>query len=49
MRVMQAGLSVNMPVTEERALASGVVRLSAGTALSAQLGGMFGQLSVERV
>jgi NADH-quinone oxidoreductase subunit G len=48
-RVTQAGASVNMPVTEERALTSGVVRLSAGTAFSAQLGGMFGQLSVERV
>jgi NADH-quinone oxidoreductase subunit G len=47
--VTQSGLSVNMPVTEERALAGGVVRLSAGTIFSAQLGGMFGQLSVERV
>ena len=48
-RVTQAGSSVNMPVTEERALTTGVVRLSAGTVFSAQLGGMFGQLSVERV
>jgi NADH-quinone oxidoreductase subunit G len=48
-RVTQSGSSVNMPVTEERALTSGVVRLSAGTAFSAQLGGMFGQLTVERV
>ena len=41
--------AVTMVVTEENTLADGVVRLSAGTALSAQLGSMFGQLTVERV
>ncbi len=48
-KVTQAGQAVTMVVTEENTLADGVVRLSAGTALSAQLGSMFGQLTVERV
>ena len=48
-KVTQLGASVVMPATEEKALVDGVVRLSAGTAPSAQLGAMFGQLSVERV
>ena len=48
-KVSQLGSSVVMPATEEKSLVDGVVRLSAGTAVSAQLGAMFGQLSVERV
>jgi NADH-quinone oxidoreductase subunit G len=48
-KVSQLGASVVMPATEEKSLVDGVVRLSAGTAVSAQLGAMFGQLSVERV
>ena len=48
-KVSQQGASVVMPATEEKSLIDGVVRLSAGTAVSAQLGAMFGQLSVERV
>ncbi|TXI11012.1 MAG: NADH-quinone oxidoreductase subunit G [Polynucleobacter sp.] len=48
-KVSQQGASVVMPATEEKSLIDGVVRLSAGTAVSAQLGTMFGQLSVERV
>jgi hypothetical protein len=37
-----------MPATEDKLLVDGVVRLSAGTAASAALGAMNGQLSVER-
>ncbi len=48
-KVSQSGLSVTMPATEEKALADGVVRLSAATSVSAQLGSMFGLLTVERV
>ncbi len=48
-KVSQQGASVVVPATEEKSLIDGVVRLSAGTAVSAQLGTMFGQLSVERV
>ena len=48
-KVSQSGLSVTMPATEEKTLADGVVRLSAATSVSAQLGSMFGLLTVERV
>ena len=48
-KVSQSGLSVTMPATEEETLADGVVRLSAATSVSAQLGSMFGLLTVERV
>ncbi len=47
-RVSQLGASVVMPATEDKPLVDGVVRLSAGTAASAALGAMNGQLSVER-
>jgi NADH-quinone oxidoreductase subunit G len=48
-KVSQSGLTVTMPATEEKTLADGVVRLSAATSVSAQLGSMFGLLTVERV
>ena len=48
-KVSQSGLTVTMPATEEETLADGVVRLSAATSVSAQLGSMFGLLTVERV
>lgn len=48
-KVSQLGASVVMPATEDKHLMDGVVRLSAGTAASAALGSMNGQLSVERV
>jgi NADH-quinone oxidoreductase subunit G len=48
-KVSQSGLSVMMPATEEKTLDDGVVRLSAATSVSAQLGSMFGLLTVERV
>jgi NADH-quinone oxidoreductase subunit G len=47
-KVSQLGASVVMPATEDKLLIDGVVRLSAGTAASAALGAMNGQLSVER-
>ena len=47
-KVSQDSLSVVMPATEEKGLADGVVRVSAGTVASAQLGAMFGLLTLER-
>jgi NADH-quinone oxidoreductase subunit G len=47
-KVSQDALSVVMPATEEKGLADGVVRVSAGTVASTQLGAMFGLLTVER-
>ena len=41
-------MSVTLPATEEKGLADGVVRVSAATIASAQLGAMFGLLTVER-
>mgnify|MGYP007031248008 FL=1 len=48
MKVTQSGVSVTLPATEEKGLADGVVRVSAATVASAQLGAMFGLLTVER-
>jgi NADH-quinone oxidoreductase subunit G len=48
-KVSQLGSSVVMPAIEDKLLVDGVVRLAAGTAASAALGAMNGQLSVERV
>ena len=47
-QVSQGNLSVNMPATLEKALTVGTVRISAGTAASAQLGPMFGSVTVSR-
>jgi len=47
-KVTQSGVSVTLPATEEKGLADGVVRVSAATIASAQLGAMFGLLTVER-
>ena len=47
-QVSQGNLSVHMPATLEKALAMGVVRISAGTMASAQLGPMFGSVTVSR-
>ena len=47
-KVTQSGVSVTLPATEEKGLADGVVRVSAATLASAQLGAMFGLLTVER-
>jgi len=48
-RVMQGGQSVDLPATLEANLAKDVVRITAGTKASAQLGSMFGPLSVGKV
>ncbi|CAM3769687.1 NADH-quinone oxidoreductase subunit NuoG [Polynucleobacter brandtiae] len=48
-RVTQGLLSVDMPVTLERNLASHAVRVSAGTLASAQLGSMFGPVTISKV
>ncbi|WP_114662423.1 NADH-quinone oxidoreductase subunit NuoG [Polynucleobacter necessarius] len=44
--VAQGNASVTLPATLEANLASGVVRLSAGTVVSASLGSMFGPVTV---
>ena len=48
-RVMQGSQSVDMPATLEANLAQDVVRISAGTKASAQLGSMFGPVTVSKV
>ncbi|QWE15295.1 NADH-quinone oxidoreductase subunit NuoG [Polynucleobacter sp. AP-Sving-400A-A2] len=48
-RVTQGGQSVDLPVTLEANLAQGAVRISAGTMASAQLGSMFGPVTVSKV
>ena len=48
MRVTQGGQSVELPVTLEVSLAQGAVRISAGTMASAQLGSMFGPVTVSK-
>ena len=48
-RVMQGSQSVDLPATLEANLAQDVVRITAGTKASAQLGSMFGPLSVGKV
>jgi NADH-quinone oxidoreductase subunit G len=47
-RVTQDGQSVDLPATLEANLASGAVRISAGTAASAQLGSMSGPVTVSK-
>ena len=47
-RVTQGGQSVDLPVTLEANLAHGAVRISAGTIASAQLGSMFGPVTVSK-
>lgn len=47
-RVTQDGQSVNLPATLEANLAQGAVRISAGTMASAQLGSMFGPVTVSK-
>ncbi|MEY4524508.1 MAG: hypothetical protein RIR27_1584 [Pseudomonadota bacterium] len=47
-RVTQAGQSVDLPATLEANLAQGAVRISAGTMASAQLGSMFGSVTVSK-
>ena len=48
-KVTQDSCAVTAKAIEEKSLAAGVVRVSAATAHSAQLGNMFGSLTVERV
>ncbi len=47
-RVTQGGLSVDLPATLEANLAQGAVRISAGSMASAQLGSMFGPVTVSK-
>jgi NADH-quinone oxidoreductase subunit G len=47
-RVTQGSQSVDLPATMEANLAQGAVRISAGTMASAQLGSMFGPLTVSK-
>lgn len=47
-RVTQGGQSVDLPATLEASLAQGAVRISAGTMASAQLGSMFGPVTVSK-
>jgi len=47
-RVTQGGQSVELPVTLEASLAQGAVRISSGTMVSAQLGSMFGPVTVSK-
>jgi NADH-quinone oxidoreductase subunit G len=49
LRVTQGTQSVDLPATLEANLASGCVRISAGTIASAQLGSMFGPVTVSKV
>jgi NADH-quinone oxidoreductase subunit G len=48
-RVTQDSHLVDLPATLEVNLAKGAVRVSAGTMASAQLGSMFGPITVSRV
>jgi len=48
-RVTQGSQCVDLPATLEANLAQGVVRISAGTKASAQLGSMFGSVTVSKV
>jgi len=47
-RVSQGDLSIDMPASLEVNLASGAVRISAGTMASAKLGSMFGPVTVSK-
>lgn len=48
-RVTQGQASVVLPAVLDKSLASGVIRVPAATEVSAQLGAMFGAVSVEKV
>ncbi|MXI55122.1 NADH-quinone oxidoreductase subunit G, partial [Escherichia coli] len=48
-RVTQGQRSVVLPAVLDKSLASGVIRVPAATEASAQLGAMFGAVSVEKV
>jgi len=48
-RITQGSQSMDMPATLEVNLASGTVRISAGTVASAKLGSMFGLVNVSKV
>jgi NADH-quinone oxidoreductase subunit G len=48
-RVTQGSQSVDLPATLEANLAQDVIRISAGTKASAQLGSMFGPITVSKV
>jgi NADH-quinone oxidoreductase subunit G len=47
-RVTQDAQSVDLPATLEANLVKGAVRISAGTMASAQLGSMFGPVTVSK-
>jgi NADH-quinone oxidoreductase subunit G len=47
-RVTQDGQSIDLPATLESNLAAGAVRISVGTLASAQLGSMFGTVTVSK-
>jgi len=46
--ITQGGLSAQLPVSTEATLAAGAVRISSGTAASAQLGAMFGSITLSK-
>ena len=46
--IIQGGLSAQLPVSTEATLAAGAVRISIGTAASAQLGAMFGSITLSK-
>jgi NADH-quinone oxidoreductase subunit G len=46
--VTQGSQGVELPATLEANLAQGVIRISAGTVASAQLGSMFGPITVSK-
>jgi NADH-quinone oxidoreductase subunit G len=48
LRVTQGGQSVDLPSILEANLAKGTVRISAGTMASAQLGSMFGPVTISK-
>jgi NADH-quinone oxidoreductase subunit G len=48
-RITQGSQSADLPATLEANLAQGVIRISAGTKASAQLGSMFGPVAVSKV
>jgi len=47
--VSQEGKTLEVPVTLQSGLASGVVRIAVGTAISTQLGSMFGEVTITKV
>ena len=47
--VSQEGKTLEVPVTLQPGLASGVVRIAVGTGMSTQLGSMFGEVTIAKV